>query len=184
MPRAQRIPVGPLVASAGAVLLIVSLFLDWYETLTGWTVFEIVDVVLVSLALATIFSLLVGPRVMRQEISPSVAVIITIATLAVVITQLINDPPAVAGDGGPEQDVGIWLALGGAALMVAGALAATTHISLAVETRPREEPATAETREASAPAGKAPLFGGGGGAGRGGAEPPPPEPGTAHPERP
>jgi peptidoglycan/LPS O-acetylase OafA/YrhL len=184
MAREQRIPVGPVVASVGAVLLVVSLFLDWYETLTGWTVFEIVDLVLLSLALATIFSLLVGPRVMRQQISPGLTLIITIATLAVVVTQVLNDPPAVAGANGPEQDVGIWLALGGAALMVAGALAATTHVSLAVETRPREGPPTTETRAETEATGEAPLFGSGGGARPGRAEPPPAEPGTARPERP
>ena len=37
MSGAYKIPVGPLVAVAGALLLVVSLFLDWYESLTGWT---------------------------------------------------------------------------------------------------------------------------------------------------
>ena len=36
---------------------------------------------------------------------------------------------------GPEKDIGIWLALGGAGLMAVGAVLATTHISLAVEPR-------------------------------------------------
>ena len=51
------------------------------------------------------------------------------------LTQVLNDPPAVAGGNGPGQEIGIWLALGGAALMVAGAVLATAHISLAVEPR-------------------------------------------------
>ena len=45
---------------SAALILIVSLFLDWYERLTGWTVFEIVDLVLAGLALWTIFSLAGG----------------------------------------------------------------------------------------------------------------------------
>jgi hypothetical protein len=33
-----RVPVGPLVAAIGAVMLLVSLFLNWYEDLTAFTV--------------------------------------------------------------------------------------------------------------------------------------------------
>jgi hypothetical protein len=143
----HKIPVGPLVASIGAVLLIVSLFLDWYETLTGWTVFEIVDLVLVGLALWTVFSLAGGLRIVKRSFNPAAALIGTIVTLVIVVTQVINDPPAVAGGGGPDKEIGIWLALAGAGLMVAGALLATTHISLAVEARRRD----AEPDEPTAP---------------------------------
>ena len=45
--RDTQIPVGPLVAAIGAVLLIVSLFVDWYEGLTAFTVFEFIDLLLV-----------------------------------------------------------------------------------------------------------------------------------------
>jgi hypothetical protein len=38
---------------------------------------------------------------------------------------------------GPDKDIGIWLALAGSALMVAGTVLSYAHISLAVETRPR-----------------------------------------------
>jgi hypothetical protein len=55
-----------------------------------------------------------------------------------VLSQIINDPPAVVGTG-RDKDIGIWLALSGAALMVAGAVLGYAHISLAVETRPREQ---------------------------------------------
>src|SRR5919108_678012 len=140
-----KIPVGPLVALCGAVILIVSLFLDWYESLTGWTVFEIVDLVLVGLALWTIFSL-AGAFGIAKTSNPVAALIGAVVTLVIVVTQIINDPPAVAG-GGPDKDVGIWLALGGAGLMVVGAALATTHISLAVETRQRQ----AEEDEATEP---------------------------------
>jgi hypothetical protein len=143
----HKIPVGPLVASIGAVLLIVSLFLDWYQTLTGWTVFEIVDLVLVGLALWTVFSLGGGLGIVKRSFHPAAALIGTIVTLVIVVTQVINDPPAVAGGGGPDKEIGIWLALAGAGLMVAGALLATTHISLAVEARRRD----AEPDEPTAP---------------------------------
>jgi hypothetical protein len=134
----HKIPVGPLVASIGAVLLIVSLFLDWYETLTGWTVFEVVDLVLVGLALWSIFTLAGGLGIVKAGINPATALIGTVVALLIVLTQVFNDPPAVAGGGGPDKEIGIWLALAGAGLMVAGALLATTHISLAVEARGRD----------------------------------------------
>jgi hypothetical protein len=139
-PRRGQVPVGPLVASIGAVLLIVSLFLDWYEQITGFTVFEFLDLLLVMLALATIASLAGGLGLVRPAVSPRVSLAVAIFTVLVVASQVINDPPAVAGQVGPGRDVGIWLALGGAGLMVVGAVLGYARISLAVETRRREEP--------------------------------------------
>ena len=139
-PRRGQVPVGPLVASIGAVLLIASLFLDWYEQITGLTVFEFLDLLLVMLALATIASLAGGLGLVRPAVSPRVSLAVAIFTVLVVASQVINDPPAVAGQVGPGRDVGIWLALGGAGLMVVGAVLGYARISLAVETRRREEP--------------------------------------------
>jgi hypothetical protein len=148
----HKIPIGPLIATIGALLVIVSLFLDWYESLTGWTVFEIDDLVLVALSLWTIYSLAGGFGVAKGSFSPVGALIVSIVALVVVVTQIVNDPPAVAGGGGPDKEVGIWLALGGAGLMVAGALLATTHISLAVEARRRDaEPPGEPTDEPTVP---------------------------------
>jgi hypothetical protein len=117
------------------VLLIVSLFLDWYDQITGFTVFEFLDLLLVLLALATIASLAdsmglsVGPKPSR-----GVSLAVAIFTVYVVASQVINDPPAVAG-GGADREVGIWLALGGSVLMVIGAMLAYARISLAVDKR-------------------------------------------------
>jgi hypothetical protein len=135
-PRHLQLAVGPLVAAAGAVLLIVSLFLDWYEGITGFTVFEFVDLLLVLLALVTIASLAGGLGLLKPAVSPGLSLAVALFTVFVVLTQIVNDPPAVAGPG-PDKDLGIWLALSGSALMVAGAVLGYAHISLAVETRPR-----------------------------------------------
>jgi hypothetical protein len=137
VPRPRSLPVGPLVASVGAVLLIVSLFLDWYEQITGFTVFEFLDLLLVLLALATIASLAGGLGLVRPAPSPAVSLAVAIFTVLVVLSQVVNDPPAVAGHVGPGKDIGIWLALGGAGLMVAGAVLGYARISLAVEARRR-----------------------------------------------
>jgi hypothetical protein len=152
----RKIPIGPLVATIGALLVIVSLFLDWYETLTGWTVFEIVDLLLLGLAIWTIFSLAGGLGIVKAAPGPAAALIGGVVALVVVVTQVINDPPAVAGGGGPDKEVGIWLALAGAGVMVAGALLATTHISLAVEARPRESEPPGEPEPGSPGAKDAP----------------------------
>jgi hypothetical protein len=130
----RSLSLGPMVASVGAVLLIVSLFLDWYDEITGFTVFEFLDLLLVLLALATIASLAGGLGLVRQAPSPEVSLAVAIFTVLVVASQVINDPPAVAG-GGADRDVGIWLALGGSGLMVIGAVLGYARISLAVDKR-------------------------------------------------
>jgi len=137
VPRQTQLAVGPLVASVGAVLLIVSLFLDWYEGLTGFTVYEFLDLLLVLLALATIASLAGGMGLVKPAPSPTLSLVVALFTIFVVLTQIINDPPAVVGPG-PEKDIGIWLALSGAALMVAGAVLGYASISLAFEPRTGE----------------------------------------------
>ena len=136
-PRRPGVPIGPLIASIGAVMLIVSLFLDWYHQITGFTVFEFLDLLLVMLALATIASLAGGLGLVRAAPSRGVSLAVAIFTVYVVASQVINDPPAVAGHAGPGKDVGIWLALGGSVLMVIGAGLAYARISLEVESRER-----------------------------------------------
>jgi hypothetical protein len=135
-PRQGQLPVGPLVAAVGALLLIVSLFLDWYDGITGFTVFEFLDLLLVLLALAMIASLAGSMGLLRPGVPPGASLAVAVFTVFVVLTQIINDPPAVVGPG-PDKDIGIWLALSGSALMVAGAVLGYASISLAVEPRPR-----------------------------------------------
>jgi hypothetical protein len=132
-----RVPVGPLVAAIGAVMLLVSLFLDWYEGLTAFTVFELVDIVLVVCTLLIVVQLAGGMGLIKPPASPPVALIVALFALGTVLTQLVNDPPAVAGRTGPDRDIGIWLAVAGALLMAGGAVLATARISLAVEPRER-----------------------------------------------
>ena len=123
------------MAALGALLLIASLFTDWYEDITGFTVFEFNDLLLVGLALVTLAALAAAMRLVRP-LDPSVGLAVAILALLVVLSQIVNDPPAVAGDNGRDQDVGIWLALAGAALMVAGAVLSTVRLAIAVERDP------------------------------------------------
>lgn len=149
-PRETVLPIGPLVAALGALLLIASLFTDWYEDITGFTVFEFNDLLLFGLALVTIAALAAAMRLVRP-LNPNVAVAAALLALLVVVSQIVNDPPAVAGDEGRDQDIGIWLALAGAALMVAGAVLSTVRLAIAVAPRDRPAGGPGSTRVDDAP---------------------------------
>jgi len=142
-PREIQIPVGPLVAAIGAVLLIVSLCLDWYDQVTGFTVFEFIDLLLLVLALVTLATLAAAVGVLRTPLRPGTPLVVSGLALLIVLSQLVNHPPAATE---LDPDTGIWLALAGAALMVAGAVLSTARIALSVE--PRTRPAAAPVDDA------------------------------------
>jgi hypothetical protein len=134
---ARRIEVGPLLAVLGALMLLVSLFLDWYDPgVTAWEVFEVLDLLLAAVAVVGLLAALrmVGVAVPAPE-SNAMSWAAGIA-LVLVLATLLNHPPAV---GSAEIDVGLWLALAGSALMAAGALLsmARVHIRVDVESRRR-----------------------------------------------
>ena len=116
----RRIDGGAIAAGLGALLLFVSLFLDWYAPdLSAWTVFETLDMVLAMLCLATF--ILVVPKALGRPIAggPPEGLLLGVGAAAFVIVgiQLLNHPPAAIG---LDEEVGAWLALGGAILMLAG----------------------------------------------------------------
>lgn len=133
----ERIDVGPPIAILGALLLLVSLFLDWYEPgFTAWTVFEALDLVLAALALACLLGAaarlglaLPGGRGLSSRLAA-----LGVLALVLVLSQLINHPPAAVGE---DPEVGLWLGLGGAALLALGGLLSVTRISLAVDVEGR-----------------------------------------------
>ena len=141
----RRVPVGPLIAALGAILLLVSLFLDWYSRdgdfdgdLSAWTAFEVLDLVLAGLALAALMVLVreLGARLPGADgLRARLLLPLGALALLIVVSQLINHPPAGIGR---DPDVGIWLALAGSALMLAGALLAAARVSLAVDVERRE----------------------------------------------
>ena len=124
--------VGMLLMGVGAILLLVSLFLDWFEPgLSAWTAFEVWDLVLAALALMALAGV-----VSRLEFGArrpdSWLLLPAIVAPVVVIGALLNHPPAAQG---LDQDpmIGIWLALAGSLLMALGALAAIARISVALD---------------------------------------------------
>ena len=140
----ERINGGQAVVAVGAILLIVSLFLSWYEPgRTAWTVFEVWDVVLAAIGIAAIASLLPLRRtdvrdehVLPERWLPALAG----ATLAIVVIQLINHPPAARGS---SPEVGAWIALAAAVLMSAGAILSRAQISLVITLRSPERSSAA-----------------------------------------
>ena len=134
----ERIDVGPPIAIVGALLLLVSLFLDWYEPdVTAWTVFEVLDLVLAGLALACLLGAAarLGVGVPGGRALGSHLAVFGVLALLLVVSQLINHPPAAFED---DPETGLWLGLGAAGLLALGALLSITRISLAVDVEPRE----------------------------------------------
>jgi len=114
--RETQLPIGPLIAAIGGILLIVSLFVDWYDSVTGYTVFEFLDLLLTGLALATLFVLASAMGALRTPVRPGLLL-----------------------------GIGV-LALGGAALMVAGAILSSARIALSIEPRDGGRAAPTVTR--------------------------------------
>jgi hypothetical protein len=132
MPR--RLDAGAVVAAVGGLVLLVSLFLDWYgdegEGVSAWTVFEVVDLVLAALA-ALAITTLISRSELERRLPDAPLIALGVTALVVVVAQLVNHPPAVNGaDADPE--VGLWLALAGAAVLLAGALVSSARVSLSV----------------------------------------------------
>ena len=46
-----------MVGAVGALIVIASLFVDWYDDVTGFTAFEVLDLVLMGLSIATLLAL-------------------------------------------------------------------------------------------------------------------------------
>lgn len=160
----RRIDGGAIAAGLGALILFVSLFLDWFEPdLSAWTVFETLDMVLAVLCLATF--ILVVPKALGRPVAggppDSLLLGVGVAAFVIVGIQLLNHPPAAIG---LDEEVGAWLALGGAVLMLAGGVLSRTRITFSVafrepgESRPRPRAtAAAETPPSAEPAAPAPA---------------------------
>ena len=112
-----------MAGGAGAVLL-VSLFLPWYDPgdVTGWQAFALIDLLLAVLAAAALALL----PVTAWQRTPSVAIayeaLLTLAAMVGVLIVLLRviDLPA----GADQRSAGLWLALAAAAGLVAAGLVA------------------------------------------------------------
>src|SRR3954453_18089952 len=132
----ERINGGQALVAGGAVPLIVSLFLSWYEPArTAWTVFEVWDIVLAAIGIAALASV---ARLRRTDVRDEHLVperwlpALAGAALVIVFVALVNHPPAARGS---APEVGAWVALGAALMLSAGAILSRARISLVITLR-------------------------------------------------
>src|SRR3954451_10655074 len=131
----RRFEVGPILVALAAIVLLVSLFLDWYGPLTAWDVFEVVEVILGALAVIA-FVIAVGqivPDVDYADRRWLPAVVLAIAVL--VAAEIINPPPAA---GGQDPASGAWIAFAAAVVMFIGAVLTVGRVRFAVSVEGRQ----------------------------------------------
>jgi hypothetical protein len=137
---------GAAVGSFGSILLLISLFLDWYEPgRSAWSVFETWDLVLAALAAWSIAATagrlgLASRRPDRWLVLPSASAFV------IVVAALLNHPPPAIGH---APMGGIWLALASSIMMLIGAALSVARVSLAIDlegTRAARRTTTETTR--------------------------------------
>ena len=131
----RRFEVGPILVALGAALLLVSLFLDWYGPLSAWEAFEVVDVLLATLAVAALV-VAAGQLVPDLEWGERRWLPAIVAAVAVLVAAELVDPPPAAG--AEELEQGAWLAFAAALVMLAGAVLSVGRISFAIAVEGRE----------------------------------------------
>jgi hypothetical protein len=131
----RRIEAGPVLVGLGALLVLVSVFLDWYQpNVTAWEAFEVLDLLLVALAVAALVGAVGAIRpdatVIERHWLPAIVAAIAI----IVASQILDPPPTVVGD----PDTGAWLALGAAVVMCIGTLLTLGRVSFALTVEGRD----------------------------------------------
>jgi len=131
----RRIEAGPVLVALGALVVLVSVFLDWYEpNVTAWEAFEVLDLVMAALAVAGIVAAAGTVRPDAAVIERHQLPLVVVGLTVVVASQILDPPPAVAGD----PILGAWLALGGALAMCAGAVLTLGRVSFALTVEGRD----------------------------------------------
>ncbi len=121
------------LVAIGAVAVLVSLFLDWYEpAISAWDAFELADWLLAALAVGAL--VVVGGQAAGAQ-APSQRLAWICGIVAFVVVAELLDPPPAAREA--TREVGAWIALGGAAAMVAGAVLALAQISVTIDVSER-----------------------------------------------
>lgn len=152
----RNLEAGTLLLGVGAVLLFISLFLEWYQpNVTAWEIFEVWDLVLALLAAGAIFALASrfgygAPRPASHVFGPG------IAALVIVLFAILDPPPLTSGiDGDPGT--GLWLALAATVLMALGALLSVARVSVAFTRGPGAAPGPIVAPPAADPAAPGPY---------------------------
>jgi hypothetical protein len=131
----RRFEMGPLLVALGAVLLIVSLFLDWYGHLSAWQSFEVVDVLLAALGVMGFIAALGAfiPDLAYVERRWIPGIVLAVAVL--IAAEIIDPPPAAAT---LHATTGAWIGFGAAIVMLLGAVLSLGRVSVSVSVAERE----------------------------------------------
>ncbi|MDQ3586893.1 MAG: hypothetical protein M3375_00865, partial [Actinomycetota bacterium] len=130
MNQTRQIALGPVLAGVAALVLLVSLFCDWYEPgFTAWTVFEVLDLLLAALALASLgmAAQALGVGLPRARLPGSALLGVAVVALVIVVSQVIHHPPGAVDR---DTDIGVWLALGAVIVLAVGAALGSSYVSV------------------------------------------------------
>jgi hypothetical protein len=131
----RRFEIGPLIVALASLVLLVSLFLEWYGDATAWEAFELADVLLAGLALLALAAAAghVAPELSYLDarwMPPAVG-----GAVILVIAEILSPPPAAAG---LDLDTGAWMALASVLVMAIGAVLSLGRVSFSVAFEGRE----------------------------------------------
>jgi hypothetical protein len=122
----RRLRAGEWLAGLGGAALIASLFLPWYgrgpADLSGWEAFDAIDVVIAVLALGGPALAVLAATQRTTAIPIAFAALVTLDALVVaviVLLRLLNLPEPAS-----ERDLGVYVGVGAALVMLAGGMAA------------------------------------------------------------
>jgi hypothetical protein len=118
----RRLRTGEWVTGASGLVLAVALFLPWYEDVTGWEAFTVLDLILALLALAALSVPIVtaGHRVPALPLAlQSLTALYGLLCVVLVLIRVLNLPGDAHG-----REPGLWIALAAVLGVTAGALLA------------------------------------------------------------
>src|SRR5438270_13680105 len=92
-----RIEASAALAAGGGLALLVSLFLPWYvPDVTAWTAFEVLDLVLAALAIASVLA--AAAEIGLLDVIPSrLLPALGAVAVVIVVAALFNHPPPALG---------------------------------------------------------------------------------------
>ena len=138
---------GAWAGAAAGLLVLVALFMTWYEPgVSGWEAFSVADVIF---AIAAVLALASWVALARSRSNPtavawqSLSLLAALVATAVVLYRTLSPP----GDGEVERALGSWLGLAGVLGVLAGTVAAMRDEGRARRTPEAERRAAAEALE-------------------------------------
>jgi hypothetical protein len=131
----RRFEIGPLLVAVASLVLLVSLFLDWYAGQTAWDAFEVADVLL---AMLSVLALVAAAGLIAPELAyldRGILPVSAIAATVLVTVQILSPPPGVAG---ADPESGAWIAFAASLVMLAGTVLSFGRVSFSVAVEGRE----------------------------------------------